>query len=86
MKNTESPDVLEKYRGREQIKKFLQAARDAGMDNLHVTTETLLEAGNDRLIEIGSYQHSLDKGHYLVIWKRTSEGKNEWQLDIDIFN
>ncbi|CAF3737569.1 unnamed protein product [Rotaria sp. Silwood1] len=75
-----------KYEGREQIKKFLQAARDAGLDNLHLTTETVLEAGNDRLIETGSYQHSLGKGYYQVIWKRSSEGNNQWQLEIDIFN
>ncbi|CAF1400395.1 unnamed protein product [Rotaria sordida] len=80
------PSDKNKYEGREQIKKFLQAARDAGMDNLQLTTETILEAGNDRLIETGSYQHSLGKGNYQVIWKRTSEGKNEWQLEIDIFN
>ncbi|CAF3272942.1 unnamed protein product, partial [Rotaria sp. Silwood2] len=61
-------------------------ARGAGVDNLHLTTGTVLEAGNDRLIETSSYQHSLNKGNYQVIWKRTTEENNEWQLDIDIFN
>ncbi|CAF1259368.1 unnamed protein product [Rotaria sp. Silwood1] len=81
------PPDKNKYEGREQIKKFWQTAQDAGINNLHLTTGTVLEAGNDRLIETSSYQHSLDKGNYQVIWKRTTgEGKNEWQLDIDIFN
>lgn len=80
------PPDKNKYHGREQIKTFWQGARTAGVDNLRLTTGTVLEAGSDRLIETSSYQHSLDRGNYQVIWKRTSEGKNDWQLDIDIFN
>ncbi|CAF1232149.1 unnamed protein product [Rotaria sordida] len=74
------------YQGREEIKKFWQGARDAGVNNLHLTTGTVLEAGQNRLIETSSYKHSLDRGNYQVIWKRVTEGKNDWQLDIDIFN
>ncbi len=85
------PPDKNKYHGQEQIKKFWQDARDAGVDNLRLTTGTVLEAGEDRLIETSSYQHSLgqnslDYGNYQVIWKRTAQGKNDWQLDIDIFN
>jgi ketosteroid isomerase-like protein len=80
------PPDKNKYEGREQIKKFWQGARDAGVDNLRLTTGTVLEAGEDRLIETSAYQHSLDRGNYQVIWKRSGEGKGEWELDIDIFN
>ncbi|CAF0918938.1 unnamed protein product [Adineta ricciae] len=74
------------YQGREQIKKFWEGARNAGVDNLRLTTGSVLEAGSDRLIETSSYQHSLDRGNYQVIWKRVDEGKDQWQLEIDIFN
>ncbi|CAF0802307.1 unnamed protein product [Adineta steineri] len=80
------PPDKNKYEGREEIKKFWQGGRDAGISNLRLSTGTVVEAGPDRLIETSSYQHSLDKGNYQVIWKRAGEGKNEWQLDIDIFN
>jgi ketosteroid isomerase-like protein len=80
------PPDKNKYQGQEEIKKFWQGAREAGVDNLHLTTGTVIEAGEDRLIETSSYQHSLDRGNYQVIWKRTAQGKNDWQLDIDIFN
>jgi ketosteroid isomerase-like protein len=80
------PSDKNKYEGHENIKKFWQGARDAGVGDLHLTTGTVLEAGGDRLIETSSYQHSLDRGNYQVIWKRSDEGKDEWQLDIDIFN
>jgi len=77
------PPDKNKYEGREQIKKFWEGARTAGVDNLRLTTGTVLEAGTDRLIETSSYQHSLDRGNYQVIWKRVGD---QWQLDIDIFN
>ena len=77
------PPDKNKYQGREQIKQFWQGARDAGVDNLHLTTGTVLEAGTNQLIETSSYQHSLDRGNYQVIWKLVGE---DWQLDIDIFN
>jgi ketosteroid isomerase-like protein len=80
------PPDKNKYEGREAIKTFWQGARDAGVDNLRLTTGTVLEAGADRLIETSSYQHSLDRGNYQVIWKRVGEGNDQWQLDIDIFN
>ena len=80
------PPDKNKYQGREEIKRFWQAARNAGTDSLRLTTGTVLEAGQDRLIETSSYQHSLDRGNYQVIWKRVALGKNDWQLDIDIFN
>ncbi|CAF1443896.1 unnamed protein product [Rotaria magnacalcarata] len=74
------------YQGHEAIQKFWQGGRDAGISNLKLTTGTVVEAGPDRLIETSSYQHSLDRGNYQVIWKRVAEGKNDWQLEIDIFN
>jgi ketosteroid isomerase-like protein len=80
------PPDKNKYEGRQQIKQFWQGARDAGVGNLRLTTGTVLEAGTDRLIETSSYQHSLDRGNYQVIWKRVGEGQSQWQLDIDIFN
>jgi ketosteroid isomerase-like protein len=80
------PPDKNKYQGRDQIKKFWEGARAAGVDNLQLTTGTVLEAGPDRLIETSSYKHSLDHGNYQVIWKRAAEGKNDWHLDIDIFN
>ncbi|UJR13470.1 hypothetical protein I4U23_000484 [Adineta vaga] len=80
------PPDKKKYEGREEIKNFWQGARAAGVNNLRLTTGTVLEAGTDRLIETSSYQHSLDRGNYQVIWKRVGEGQNQWQLEIDIFN
>jgi ketosteroid isomerase-like protein len=80
------PPDKNKYQGRDQIKKFWQGARDGGVDNLRLAKGTVLEAGSDRLIETSSYEHSLGTGNYQVIWKRVAEGKNDWQLDIDIFN
>ena len=77
------PPDKNKYHGQEEIKKFWKGARDAGVDNLRLTTGTVLEAGEGRLIETSSYKHSLDHGNYQVIWKHTAQG---WQLDIDIFN
>lgn len=80
------PPDKNKYQGREEIKKFWQGARSAGVDNLRLTTGTVLEAGHDFLIETSTYQHSLDHGNYQVTWKRASNDKNDWQLHIDIFN
>jgi ketosteroid isomerase-like protein len=80
------PSDKNNYEGRDQIKVFWQGARDAGVDNVRLTTGTVLEAGTDTLIETSSYQHSLDRGNYQVIWKRASKGSDQWQLDIDIFN
>ncbi|UJR33842.1 hypothetical protein I4U23_021265 [Adineta vaga] len=80
------PSNKNKYEGRENIKQFWQGARDVGVDNLRLTTGTVIEGGHDRLIETSSYQHSLDHGNYQVIWKRSGADKNDWQLDIDIFN
>lgn len=77
------PPDKNKYQGREQIQKFWQGAREAGVENLRLTTGAVLEVGSDRLIETSSYQHSVDKGNYQVIWKRVGD---QWQLDIDIFN
>ncbi|CAF3298409.1 unnamed protein product [Rotaria sp. Silwood2] len=39
-----------KYEGREKIFKILPGKRDAGVDNLDLTTETVIEAEDDRLI------------------------------------
>jgi ketosteroid isomerase-like protein len=80
------PPDKNKYQGREEIKKFWQGARDAGVNNLRLTTGTVLEVGPDQLVETSAYQHSLDRGNFQVIWKRVSESKSGWQLDIDIFN
>lgn len=74
------------YQGREEIQKFWQGGWDAGINSLQLTTGTVLEAGPNRLIETSSYQHSLGRGNYQVIWKRAEEGKDNWQLEIDIFN
>ena len=74
------------YQGREQIKQFWEGARNAGVDQLRLTTGTVEEAGENCLIETSSYQHALDKGNYQVIWKRTGNSNDQWQLDIDIFN
>ena len=80
------PPDKNKYEGREEIKAFWQGARAAGVDHLRLTTGTVEEAGNDSLIETSSYQHALDKGNYQVIWKRSAEKNDQWQLHIDIFN
>lgn len=80
------PADKNKYEGREHVKQFWQGARDVGVDNLCLTTGTVIEAGHDRLIETSSYQHSLGQGNYQVVWKRSADGKNEWQLETDIFN
>jgi ketosteroid isomerase-like protein len=81
------PPDKKTYRGREQIKQFWQGARDAGVDQLRLRTGSVLEAGADRLIETSAYEHTLDRGNFQVIWKRSTDDNNErWLLDIDIFN
>jgi len=76
----------EKYQGHEQIKAYWQGARELGIDNLRLTTGTVLEAGQDQLIEKSSYEYSLERGNYQVTWKRVAPGKNEWLIDTDISN
>lgn len=80
------PSDKNKYEGRGQVKLFWQGARDVGVDNIRLTTGTVIEAGADRLIETSSYEHSLGRGNYQVVWKRAEAGKNDWRLEIDIFN
>ena len=80
------PPDKNSYEGRERIKAFWQGARDAGVANLRLTTGTVVQAGDDCLIETSSYQHSLDRGNFQVIWRRAEDNKDQWQLDIDIFN
>ncbi|CAF2834431.1 unnamed protein product [Rotaria sp. Silwood2] len=58
------PPDKNKYERREQIKQFWESTKSAGVNNLYLTIETVLEAGNDRLVETSSYEHSLDKGNY----------------------
>jgi ketosteroid isomerase-like protein len=74
----------EKYQGHQYIKAFLQGARDFGVDNLRITTGTVVEDGQDKLIEKSSYENSLDRANYQVTWKRVAPGKNEWQIETDI--
>jgi ketosteroid isomerase-like protein len=69
-----------------RIYKFI---RKTGVRNITFTTVDLFGQTKDYVTEQGTYEmfdadsHSLGKGKYLVLWKKTTEG---WKMYRDMFN
>lgn len=85
------PPNSEMVRGRQAIQEFGGAMIQMGMKDIILTTVELLGSG-DIIQEIGNYKQTMepegqepseDKGKYVVVWKRATEG---WKLHWDIFN
>ena len=74
--------------GRDAIKQFWAGAAEAlGITGVDLTTE-VLDAHGDEAHELGAFTiHGadgvLDKGKYVVIWNKTSDG---WRWHWDIWN
>jgi uncharacterized protein (TIGR02246 family) len=82
------PPNMDFMRGRQAIQTFWQGAMDMGIKS--ATMEIVeVERQGDTAIEVSTYTlqgeggQVLDKGKYIVIWKR-EEG--QWRLHRDIFN
>lgn len=78
--------------GRENIQKYWQGGIDIGFTALTLTTAEVQEAG-DWAYEVGTYSGKYpdktgkivdDIGKYVVIWKKSADGK--WRLYRDIWN
>jgi len=74
--------------GREAIQAFWQGAMDMGIQSAQLEIVEV-ESHGDMAIEVSKYTlcgesgQVLDKGKYIVIWKRKS---GHWKLHRDIFN
>lgn len=82
------PPNSHSMRGRQAIQTFWQGAMDMGIKS--ATMETVeVEGHGDTAIEVSTYTlqgeggQMLDKGKYIVIWKRED---GQWRLHRDIFN
>jgi uncharacterized protein (TIGR02246 family) len=74
--------------GREAIEAFWAKKFGSGGADVQLTTEDLVQLGDDLVYEIGRYTTTQKdaapvSGQYLVLWKRV-DGK--WKLHVDIFN
>ena len=85
---TNSPAIV----GRENIRKFWEAAAPAMGIKDAVLTTVELDGEGDTVTEYGEYRLKVqpegqeageDMGKYVVLWKKTPEG---WKLHWDIFN
>jgi uncharacterized protein (TIGR02246 family) len=79
-------------RGRQNIEAFWTGARQQGFRTLNLVVNTV-EVIGDHAIEMGSYTiviqpqgqaETTDRGKYMVLWKRQSDGS--WKLYRDMFN
>jgi uncharacterized protein (TIGR02246 family) len=76
-------------RGRDAIQKMWQSVIDAGIASAKLTTREV-ESGGDFAWESGTYEMSgkdgasLDRGKYIVVWKRAQGGR--WMIHRDIWN
>jgi uncharacterized protein (TIGR02246 family) len=79
-------------RGRQNIEQLWAGARQQGFRTLNLTVNDV-ELIGDHAIELGSYTlviqppgqaETMDRGKYLVIWKRQADGT--WKLYRDAFN
>jgi uncharacterized protein (TIGR02246 family) len=86
------PPNSQMLRGRQAIQEFWGGAREMGIREAILETAELDESG-DMLCEIGAYtlniqpagaEPTTDKGKYVVIWKRQTDGS--WKLAVDIWN
>lgn len=74
--------------GREAIEAFWEGMLGSGVEDVQLTTEDLMPAGDDLAYEIGRYTATPAdadpvSGQYLVLWKRVDDA---WKLHVDIFN
>lgn len=86
-----APDTA-RIDGRAAIRTLWQAYVDAGVTDLELTTETLIDMGGTAN-EIGAFRLSVPdgnggmveaRGKYVIIWKADAEGV--WHLHWDIWN
>ncbi len=86
------PPNSEAIRGRQGIEAFFKTGMQMGISE--ATLETVdVEYLGDVAYEVGAYtmkiepeggQATVDKGKYVVVWKR--EGDGPWKLAIDMWN
>src|SRR5687768_12757647 len=74
--------------GTTNIQAFWQAVMNAGIRGARLNTTELTDCG-DTAVEVGNYEllgatnNVLDRGKYVVIWRRQS---GQWKLHRDIWN
>ena len=82
------PPNMDVMSGREAIQAFWQGAMDMGVQSAELKIAEV-EGHGDTAIEVSRYTlcgaggQVLDKGKYIVIWKREA---GQWKLHRDIFN
>ena len=86
------PPGADRMNGRDAVQKFWQGAMDAGIRNVTLKTLEVEGRGNlayetgefalDAPTKDGKLAHTT--GKYVVVWKRTGDGK--WQIFRDIWN
>ncbi len=85
------PPNAERIKGKHKITEYWRTLVQAGVKEAVLTTEEVSGSG-DMVQELGNYYIKIqpeggtpseDKGKYIVIWKKTSEG---WKLHWDIWN
>ena len=86
------PPNGDRIQGREAVQAFWQGAMDMGVTEAQLTT-VQVGGGGDFAWEIGNYSLKIqpagqeamsDKGKYVVIWKKQTDGG--WKLHVDIWN
>jgi len=82
------PAGSDRVEGRKAIEAFWRETLGSGVEDVQLTTETLVAVGDDLAYEIGRYttrprDAAPVSGQYLVLWKRAGNG---WRLHVDIFN
>jgi uncharacterized protein (TIGR02246 family) len=76
------------FKGRDEIRGFLQAVLDMGIKEIRLGTNEI-DLQGDTAIEVGTYELmadggvQADHGKFMVVWKKTS---GEWQLHRDMIN
>lgn len=70
------------FRGHSEIQKFWQGALDAGLTDIKLTIDELVQK-DDVLVEFSHYKHNKGQGAYVVVWKKED---GVWKMWRDIFN
>ena len=82
------PTGADFIKGRHAISTFWKGAMDMGIKTAKLDIVELDQQG-DTVIDVGRYSlmgedgQELDRGKYLVVWKRINDG---WKMHRDIFN